>query len=269
MIGSLEINYKEKIHRNFEYIKNGNKLMLPKKTIFNDNLNIIIGENGCGKSTMMKILSALTLSTGGFSSLNNQYTFWEDLSIFYPKIHSFRDDKYSEINKCFSIKFDYDSPVKCMRNIKNYDNEEILSNINNFSNYLNSKSLSNGELMLYNLNLTINDFIEKSKNYSRDNLFANKQYVNELWLEAYNKLNEYIQNTNSIFDKKIGTILMDEPDNGLDVVNLLALKNWLLSIKNVQIIAIIHNPILIKSLAENGANVIELSKNYLKKIKTF
>ena len=62
---------------------------------------------------------------------------------------------------------------------------------------------------------------------------------------------------------------MDEQDNGLDVVNLLALKNWLLNIKNVQIIAIIHNPILIKSLSENGANVIELSKNYLKKIKTF
>jgi len=47
------------------------------------------------------------------------------------------------------------------------------------------------------------------------------------------------------------------------------LKDFLLSIKDkVQEIVILHNQLLFKSLAEE-ANVIELSENYLQKIKEF
>ena len=63
--------------------------------------------------------------------------------------------------------------------------------------------------------------------------------------------------------------MMDEPDAGLDIDNLAALRDFLIEAsKTVQVIVVLHNALLIKSLADK-ANVIELSEGYLKKIGDF
>ena len=86
MIKTIEINYKAKNGVNDYYYlredENVNKReLLPKKIEFTPGLNLVIGGNGCGKTTLVDIITKLTLARGG---LNNEYTFWDDVKIFIP-----------------------------------------------------------------------------------------------------------------------------------------------------------------------------------------
>ena len=62
---------------------------------------------------------------------------------------------------------------------------------------------------------------------------------------------------------------MDEPDRNLSLKNIQNIKSILSFHKqNIQVIAVIHNPLLIYSLSKNkDINFIEMSKGYIKKVK--
>lgn len=62
---------------------------------------------------------------------------------------------------------------------------------------------------------------------------------------------------------------MDEPDRNLSLENVNQIKDILSYHKqHTQIIAVIHNPLLIYALAkEGGVNFIEMSEGYIEKVK--
>ena len=88
--------------------------------------------------------------------------------------------------------------------------------------------------------------------------------------ETTTKLIEAFQR-NSLKSEDIFTILMDEPDQGLDVGNLEEIYGMVSYNKpQTQLIAAIHNPVLIYKLSKlDYVNIIEMSKDYLNKVKQF
>lgn len=93
---------------------------------------------------------------------------------------------------------------------------------------------------------------------------------NESWNKKIKDLEEYYKrNTIKIEGEYQFTVLLDEPDRNLDIENINSIYN-ILSYKkpNVQIIAIIHNPILIYKLSKHkDINFIELKRGYINKIQ--
>lgn len=86
-------------------------------------------------------------------------------------------------------------------------------------------------------------------------------------LTLYNKYYNYTKE--HTIEGNEYTILMDEPDRNLSLKNIQSIKDILSFHKpNTQIIAVIHNPLLIYSLSKNkDLNFIEMNRGYIKKIK--
>lgn len=89
--------------------------------------------------------------------------------------------------------------------------------------------------------------------------------------ETSTKLMKSIQSNQVDCNPFIYTILMDEPDQGLDIDNLEEVYSIVSYDKpQTQLIASIHNPVLINRLSKFGhINFIEMSNGYLKKVKNF
>ena len=129
--------------------------------------------------------------------------------------------------------------------------------------------MSKGQKMMNTINTSIHYANELLQNYSIDSIIP-KECYNSAFKEAYDAMREYVAN-NTTELKKQAVFLMDEPDEGLDIKNLTLLKNFLIEAgKGIQIICVLHNPLLVKRLVEStNANVIQLTKGYLKAILDF
>jgi len=270
MIKTLEINYKAKNSVNDYYYLSEDenekkRKLLPKKIEFTPGLNLVIGENGCGKTTLVDIITRLTLARGG---LNNEYTFWDDVKIFYPDSSGF-DPAYKP-QDMFRIVNDYDAPVHRMDDtgVKNKRGGYNFQNFRDFAQFFSEGKMSKGQRMINTLKMAIIEANEKMGVYTKDSLFPKKP-MNDMWTKAVEKTKEAIDGFNDDTLPKKAVFIMDEPDEGLDVDNLAALRDFLVDAsQTVQIIVVLHNQLLIKSLA-NKANIIELSEGYLDKIRRF
>lgn len=270
MIKTLEINYKAKNGVNeYYYLREDEDVnkreLLPKKIEFTPGLNLVIGGNGCGKTTLVDIITKLTLARGG---LNNEYTFWDDVKIFYPDSSGF-DPTYKP-QDMFRIVNDYDAPVHRMDDtgVKNKRGGYNFQNFRDFAQFFSEGKMSKGQRMINTLKMAIIEANEKMGVYTKDSLFPKKQ-MNDMWTKAVEKTKEAIDGFNDSTLPKKAVLIMDEPDEGLDIDNLIALRDFLVDAsKTVQVIVVIHNQLLIKSLADK-ANVIELSPGYLDKVTSF
>jgi predicted ATPase len=272
MIKSISLNYDNPIvPRGFQYIIEnceGNKIhLLPEKIEFTNGLNIIIGSNGCGKTTLINLLTRFCLVYG----LKTDYNFWDEVSTFYPDANSLGDEKYSKLQNLVVIENNYNCPVKRMDNIseKKKRSGGQFTNISDFSNYFTEKNMSKGQKMMHTIFTEIQRAQKEFGEYSLESLFFDSNSVNDTWREALTKVKSYIEEHNCTNLEKRCTFLMDEPDEGLDVFNLSELKDFLqIASETCQIIVILHNPLLIKSLADK-ANIIELTDGYLNAINDF
>lgn len=79
---------------------------------------------------------------------------------------------------------------------------------------------------------------------------------------------EYI-NSHRVQSHNEWTIILDEPDRNLDIENIGQIKNILSFHKqNTQIIAVVHNPLLIYALSKKKKiNFIELTPGYIDRVK--
>lgn len=121
MIKSITIDYKQPLPRGFHYLIGGHrKQLLPKVVRFKPGLNVVIGENGCGKSTLIKLLSAYCFCENGMPGLPADVAVWDTVEKVFPNTGFWaRVDKTHDYTPIQSVRLerDCDYPVMKMRGI--------------------------------------------------------------------------------------------------------------------------------------------------------
>lgn len=259
MIKSIKITDPKKLP--FKYAE---KVFKKGQTFkFKPGINIIVGENGCGKSTLIKIAKTYLLCNNGIESnesrINELFDYWTN----------------TEISDGAEVKADYTLKAFSLRTVAEMDESEKLGSFANFGLTYLSKNSSDGEKILQSVIHLLNRIFDKDN----DNKFPIKginnikENSNEVWRRYAELYLEYIEK-NKIEDKdefKEYTIFMDEPDKNLSIKNIEDILPVISEHKeHGQIIAVVHNPILIYHLSKNkDINFIEMSKNYIDNVREF
>ena len=231
---------------------------------FRPGINIIIGPNGCGKSTLMNILSMFF-----WCSSNMESDFFKGLDGI-DRDHLFNED--NTVKDGIIINHDYISKVFMLKTYKDFKRDEGFSSFNNFSLMFHSKTSSVGEGTVLSIEALFDLMFKKGQTYDFviKKLREQSKNTNDIWKERFTKLIDYYEK-NKINPREIEiTVLMDEPDRNLDIINIDDIYGILSFHKpQTQIIASIHNPLLIYKLSKiEEINFIELEENYLMKVKT-
>jgi ABC-type molybdenum transport system ATPase subunit/photorepair protein PhrA len=255
MVTKIEINNPSKSC--FDYIKSKydrDGLSLPKRIEFKQGKNILVGENGCGKTTILNIIAFHTFCMKNeYSKVTNEsLAKWFDFETFKDGINVFTD---------------YDIPTYKSLFEEEKNENEILNSFKNFANTFYSKELSSGENTLRTLR-SLFEVMFSGKYTKFDKSFLT-QNVNDVWEKRFDSINGYFKRNHIAEENPVFTILLDEPDRNLSINNMLALFDILSVVKdNEQMIAAIHNPVLIYKLSKlEHINFIELTKGYVNSIK--
>jgi predicted ATPase len=268
MIYSIEFKNKKKFP--FKYIEKGFKkngtFHLEKKYTFEPGINVLVGCNGSGKSTIINLLRHYTLCSKSFASdanVVNNYDFF--------KYHGKEIKEISFLDGVI-VTGDYNKTTFNLRQISDFDGDyDIAQSLGNLKHFMASSGRSDGEKNLESLSLLLNEMFG-GKN---DGLFPIREIkeiwenLNDVWKKQVDNLLKYYEKNHK--DGERFTILMDEPDRNLDMKNskevfgLLSKKR-----EDTQIIAAIHNPIMIYKLSKmKHVNLIELTENYVNDIIDF
>jgi len=216
---------------------------------FNSGVNIIVGENGCGKTTLMKLIEAYLIvdkeecDKGILNSNINQ--------LFMALGRNFLGG--------VSVIADYEKNTFRLCHVAEKGSDDALKNFNAFGTYFTQKHASTGE----GVNIALQSLFHMMFNSGTKLTYDYNQF------KKYPEYIKYISKHKKS-DVDEWTVLMDEPDRNLDIENINQIKNILSFHKpQTQIIAVIHNPLLIYSLSKNKeVNFIEMTEGYIQKIKT-
>lgn len=214
---------------------------------FKPGVNIIVGENGCGKTTLMKLLKLYLVV---------DYNECER-GIFNSNINSIA--KFNAFDGV-DVYADYDKNTFRLSHAGEKEKDNMIETFDDFGTaYMQAKS-STGE----SVNIAIKKLLKLM--FSRD---ANLKFDYDQFKEDYPEFHKYILEHREKDCPNEFTILMDEPDRNLSLKNLKEIKEILSFHKeNTQIIAVIHNPLLIASLSNiPDVNFIEMTEGYVKKMR--
>lgn len=263
-------NLPEEVVENMGY-EFGVKSLKGKMFEFTPGLNIIIGANGCGKTSMLNVIKDIMFCKNKvYSDIKNEN---------YPvlQIEGMYD---SGIWHLTEMESDYRVLLFSLRQEDELRHRELDSMMNFFQTY-ESYNSSSGENVLNSFHLLAEELVSFQGEKKKELSFK-KEILDKLpdLLKHHGDMVSIIQNyyeLNRISDneetqKHSGiTIVMDEPDRGLDVINLQSvfglIENWV-DIGKAQIIMSCHNPLLIhKFRKQEWCNVIELTEGYMSKIE--
>lgn len=215
---------------------------------FKPGVNIIVGENGCGKTTLMNLLKIYLMvdfnecGRGEFNgNVNRLFRYAQGK--FHSGVDVYADYTFNTFRFSHPHEKQGDSALKDFKTFGE-----------TFTNY----NSSTGQGVLNSLNYLFELMFDEDARLTYDyNQFS----------ELYPDYVEYVK-THRIKCPKEITILMDEPDRNLSLKNLAQIKDILSYHKeNTQIIAVIHNPLLIYALSDKDINFIELTKHYIRDVK--
>lgn len=241
-----------------------------KSVSFKSGVNIIVGLNGCGKTTLLNLIRRYTLCLNSITSTCPSGNLeFNDLLTKYPN-----PDKLCDGIKIIS---DYQGVVFNMMEHNVLERREnFLQDRVKFQTYFNNLHCSTGEGISNGL-----DTLFKTMFDSKTNLefpFKElKKIANSDFLPHQDKVTQLLQyykeNSFKYDDPKDFefTVLMDEPDRNLDINRVKEIYDILNHKKeNTQIIAVIHNPILIYKLSKRShVNFIEMTDGYVQDVVDF
>lgn len=235
------LNYLDKVFKNdtvFEFKKGA---------------NIVVGENGTGKSTLMKLIKKYMLIDVSLQSVRNN-------------VCKLINNENSGINDGVDVYGDYELTVFNMLHQSDFvdDNQKMQNNITFSSTYSQSHS-STGEGCLISIqslfkhmfsDKAVLKFPEFDKKDKWDGDYA--KYVESHKVQCFESF------------RPIYTVLMDEPDRNLSLQNINSLFGVLAHPReDTQLICVIHNPLLLYRLykkCKSKINFIELTNGYMDNI---
>lgn len=250
-----------------------------KRFEFSGGLNVIVGENGAGKTSLLKVIRKIFFAEGLNHSTLVGIPYWH---------LRLQEDTLSMMGIC-ELKADYRRCAYNLLHDRDIDKHNPLDQggIATFLQMYEGQSASKGEKGVIALNSLFREFDKKtnvpieSKHHPRG-MEGNVMTVLKDALKHYNgesvdqikRVIKYYK-SHQVDDKK-HPFIMDEPDSGFDVFKAKMLCDLLERMaddaeKNViQPIVVLHNVAIISRLMKNKkVNFIELTPNYLETVRKF
>lgn len=248
MVFKVEIkdNKKSPLH----YLPDLDNFQNGKKYCFTPGVNIIVGENGCGKTTLMKLLEYYLMvdyndcGRGNYNSnISRLYQRQYDCTGFYDGVEVYAD---------------YEKNTFRLSHAGEKEKDQAIKTFEDFGAIYDQKHASTGEGVVIAINSLFSYMFGKKATLTFNYKQFEKDYP-EYW--------KFIKEHKMKGDE--WTILMDEPDRNLSLENISQIKSILSFHKpQTQVIAVIHNPLLIYSLSKlDDINIIEMTEGYVKKVK--
>lgn len=234
-----------------EYVLKCSNNLVGKQFTFDDNkINIIFGPNGSGKTTIIKSIGAVALTTDGFSKIHEPLEFrnWGSLESKYDPQNIVED-----ISKNTSI-------VEWEGNPIYYNNLSV------------DKKASAVEKSAYVFNKIIK--IASAKKSLEEIIMPKiNSYLNSniAWATAGQHQLDYFKQFKNFSVQSPITLLFDEVDKSLDISTVVNLYTYIFPLMaekfGCQIITVSHNPLILSDKIcgdKDKYNIISMDENYTK-----
>lgn len=268
MIHKIKINNNKNTH--IKYLEKLECFANGVEYNFTPGINIIVGDNGCGKTTLMNLINDFMLCNNGISSEIPKNAL--DFPQFWAK--SDTNDIPDGISVCSDYKYILFRSQQ--RSEITHHNEMMFAHSENLLNFMTSSSLSTGETVKQNVNFVLNrmfseDYQDKIKFNFVEKLEDFCGSINSVWTERIKSLINYYKNNTITNEVKKVTLMLDEPDRNLDINNIKELYGLLTyEHPQVQLIVVLHNSSLIYKLSKlDYINFVEMTDGYINKIVNF
>lgn len=227
---------------------------------FGPALNVLVGSNGCGKTTLCKLLAFYTCCV---ETAYSQFPFGYEQFAWERNLQADIYDGADVVN-------DYSIPVFSTLYTQSKNSQWALNDIQSFGFNWDYQTSSSGQQqgmswnrMVMNLNEVAKNKIGFQKPERRDHPCVQNSILD--YMER-NQTPEDVENRY--------TIISDEPDRNIDIDNTIGLYDILCEIagkKRLQSIVTLHNPLIIAKLLKerDDVNWIEMSEGYLDKVTKF
>lgn len=221
-----------------------------KEYIFKPGVNIIVGENGCGKTTLMNLIKKYLM-----------VDYMDcDKGKYRCNINSLYEDALNNRSLLDGVDVyaDYQRNTFRLSHAGEKEKDQAVETFEDFGTIFSQKHSSTGESVLVAINSLFNYMFSKKAKLTYD--YSQFKESDPLYWE-------YIKSHQQEGSDE-WTILMDEPDRNLDIENIDQIKGILSFHKEqTQIIAVVHNPLLIYNLSKKRSiNIIEMTEGYIHKV---